>query len=145
MAAGPPSRIDLEHDDHHATHVGRVEDGRQFFITMPFEPEHAGQPRRDFLALYLWAADGKFLEARVSLAPPEWDDVEEAVEALVDELGDVEFCRIRVAPFSVRLFDLDFGLIPRPPESDDDEWAVELMPGNSMCFFAPWDSGEYDT
>lgn len=82
---------------------------------------------------------------KVSIAPPEWDDVEEALEAMVDDLGDVEFCRIRVSPFSIRLFDLDFGLIPRPPESDDDEWAVELMPGNSMCFFAPWDSGEYDT
>ena len=104
------------------------------------------QPKTpDFLALFLWAADGRFLEAKGSVAPPEWEDVEEAVEALVDDLGDVEFCRIRVSPFSIRLFDLDFGLIPSPPESDDDEWAVELMPGNSMCFFAPWDSGEYDT
>ena len=24
-------------------------------------------------------------------------------------------------------------------------WAVEMMPGNYMAFFEPWDSGEYDT
>ena len=50
-----------------------------------------------------------------------------------------------VQPFEVKRFDTAFGLIPRPPEEDDDEWAVEMQPGNYMAFFEPWDSGDYDT
>jgi hypothetical protein len=33
----------------------------------------------------------------------------------------------------------------RLPEEEDDTWAVEAQPGNYMCFFYPWDSGDYDT
>jgi hypothetical protein len=36
-------------------------------------------------------------------------------------------------------------LIVREPEDEDDVFAVELLPGNYMAFFEPWDSGEYDT
>ena len=39
----------------------------------------------------------------------------------------------------------DIGLIVREPEDENDSWAVELLPGNYMAFFEPWDSGEYDT
>jgi hypothetical protein len=53
--------------------------------------------------------------------------------------------RIEVAPFSVKRFGTSFGLIPREPEDDEDAWAVELLPGNCMAFFEPWDSGKYDT
>ena len=60
------------------------------------------------------------------------------------ELGNVSYERIEVAPFSVEKFGTSFGLIPREPEDEDDEWAVELLPGNFMAFFEPWDSGNYD-
>jgi hypothetical protein len=60
-------------------------------------------------------------------------------------LGDVVFDRIEVKPFSVDKFGRRFGLIPREPEDDGDPWVVEMMPGNYMAFFEPWDSGEYDT
>lgn len=148
MPAGPPRLIDIEHDDYHATHVGRLADGRQFFITGPFEPQRGARQRREFVARYLWASDGSFLEAKVEERPTgdSWDEFQKAVERLLSELGKATLCRIRVAPFSVHLFDLDFGLIPRPAEDGDTEnWAVEVLPGNYMCFFAPWDSGEYDT
>ena len=53
---------------------------------------------------------------------------------------------MRVAPFSVERLGLEFGLITRPTEGGGKhKWAVEVLPGNSMCFFAPWDSGEYST
>lgn len=148
MSEGPPKLIDIEHDDYHASHVGRLADGRQFFITGPFEPKSGNQPRREFVARYLWAADGSFLEAKIEerASTSASEDLESSVERLLAELGETEFCRVRVAPFSVRLFDLEFGLIVRTPDDDDpDTWAVELLPGNYMCFFAPWDSGEYDT
>jgi hypothetical protein len=55
------------------------------------------------------------------------------------------FDRIEVKPFAVERLGRRFGLIPREPEEDDDPWAVEMMPGNYMAFFEPWDSGDYDT
>jgi hypothetical protein len=51
--------------------------------------------------------------------------------------------RIVVMPFEVERFGLKFGLIVR--ECDDGRWIAEVQPGNSMAFFAPWDSGVYDT
>ena len=36
MADKPPTLIAINHDDYHAEHVGRMSDGRQFFLTMPF-------------------------------------------------------------------------------------------------------------
>jgi hypothetical protein len=38
-----------------------------------------------------------------------------------------------------------FGLIVREPEESGDPWAVTVEPGDYMAFFAPWDSGVYDT
>ena len=60
-------------------------------------------------------------------------------------LGDASFERVEVAPFGIERFGLEFGLVARAPEDEDDEWAVEMQPGNYMAFFEPWDSGEYDT
>ena len=69
--------------------------------------------------------------------------------ALRDEwllgLGTVHFGRIEIAPFAVERFGTTFGLVPRTPETDEDEWVVEAQPGNYMAFFEPWDSGIYDT
>jgi hypothetical protein len=145
MPEGRPKLIDIEHDDYHATHVGRAADGRQFFVTGPFEPQRGDRPRREFRARYLWAADGAFLEAKIE-ERTKVEDSQAAAERLLAELGKVRFCRVRVAPFSVERFGLKFGLITRSTEgAGKHKWAVEVLPGNYMCFFAPWDSGEYDT
>ena len=34
--------------------------------------------------------------------------------------------------------------IGQPPD-EADVFAVEVMPGNYMAFFEPWDNGDYDT
>ena len=31
------------------------------------------------------------------------------------------------------------------PEDEDDDWVVEMQPGNYTAFFESWDSGGYDT
>lgn len=53
--------------------------------------------------------------------------------------GDIE-----VAPFAFELSGETFGLVPHPPEEDDEDWSVTAEPGNYMCWYPPWD-GEYDT
>ena len=55
----------IEHDEHYAEHVGRTGDGRQFFLTTPFEPAIGGQKGSEFVALYLFDGGGKLLEAKI--------------------------------------------------------------------------------
>lgn len=144
-----PQLIAIDHDDYHAEHVGRLSDGRQFFLTNPFEPTGPRGPGGEFVALYLFDPDGNLLEAKIDEFGPR-ASLDEHVrrmvfEARLSELGKVSSERIEVKPFSVTRFGLEFGLIVREPEDEDDVFAVEVLPGNYMAFFEPWDSGEYDT
>jgi hypothetical protein len=149
MPNGPPTIIAINNDDDCAKHVGRTSNGRQFFLTMPFEPTHGGKLGREFVALYLFDASGNLIEARIDdFGPRETMDRDQALriyDRRLKEFGDVRFARIEIAPFVVERFGCIFGLIPRVPEEDGDPWAVEAQPGNYMAFFEPWDSGEYDT
>ena len=144
-----PQLIAIEHDDHHASHIGSLPDGRQFFLTTPFVPAIGSEAGREFVALFLFDEGGSFLEARIDDlgTRTELDEARasSAFQQRLAELGPVDFGRIEVQPFEVERFGTVFGLIPRPPEEDDDEWAVEMQPGNYMAFFEPWDSGDYDT
>jgi len=151
VCEGPPDLIAINHDDHHAEHVGRTADGRQFFLTTPFVPA-SGAGAVDgceFVALYLFDAGGKLLEARIDEFGPRAtvDEVESRriCQQRLRDLGDVTFERIEVAPFAVERFGVTFGLVPREPEDQDDAWVVEAQPGDSMAFFEPWDGGDYDT
>ena len=149
MAEGPPSTIAIEHDDYYAEHVGRRRDGRQFFLTKPFEPAIGGRAGSEFVALYLFDKAGKFLEAKIDNFGPRAALDKARCRALYEqrlkELGSVTFERIQIEPFAVERFGTTFGLVVRQPEDEGDPWAVEAQPGNYMAFFAPWDSGEYDT
>jgi hypothetical protein len=151
MEDGPPDIIAINHDDYHAQHIGRTADGRQFLLTTPFEPALDGHEDSgsEFVALYLFDAEGKLLEARIDDFGPraKLDDRKrrQVYEEWLKGLGDVTFDRIEIAPFAVNRFGITFGLVLREPEEEDDPWAVEMQPGNYMAFFEPWDSGDYDT
>ena len=146
---GEPERIAIDHDDHYAEHVGRTSDGRQFFLTNPFDPAIGSNPGCEFVALYVFDANGRLLEATIDAFGPRSLVKDSARCNLYAErlasLGDVSFERIEVAPFSLTRFGLEFGLIAQPPDEDDEDWSVEMQPGNYMAFYEPWDSGEYDT
>ena len=152
MKPGPPKLIAINHDDYHAEHIGRTADGRQFFLTTPFEPAIGGKEGCEYVALYLFDSRGRLLEAKIESFGPRNAMTEmdrEKQRGLYDqwlmELGRVSYERIEVMPFSIERFGTNFGLIPRVPEEPDDVWAVELLPGNYMAFFEPWDSGDYDS
>lgn len=149
MNQSAPTLIAIEHDDYHAEFVGHTSDGRQFFLTTPFIPAIGGNPGCEFLAIYLFDAKGNFLEAHIdNLGPRTTLDRENARRLLRDrlaEVGPIQYGRIEVRPFEIQRFETTFGLVPRPPESEDDSWWVEVQPGNYMAFHEPWDSGEYDT
>ncbi|MGV8840932.1 MAG: hypothetical protein ACWA6X_11580 [Bauldia sp.] len=145
--AMPPRKIAIDPDLYHAEFVGRTADGRQFFLTTPFEfaRDASGTDGNEFVALYLFDPEGALVEARIDEFGPRATMDGERRRAVHDAwlagLGDVSIERIEIAPFAVERFGTTFGFIPREPDFD----AVEVMPGNYMAFFAPWDSGEYDT
>ena len=154
MKKGPPTLIAIDRDDYHASHVGRLADGRQFFVTTPFIPAMAGDAGREFIATYTFDKQGALVDARIDdLGPRAQVDSAHAkrlIERHLAELGRVNLGRIEVSPFEVERFGVTFGLVPRPPEDEDDDddedgWWVEVQPGNYMAFHEPWDSGEYDT
>ena len=151
MAKGPPKTVALDHDDYHAEYVGRTGDGRQFFLTTPFVPadEVGSATGREFIALYIFDKAGKLESATIDDLGPRATLHDAARigrrDELLASLGEIEYRRIKVAPFQVERFGVEFGFIPRPPEEPGDDWAVIVMPGDVMCFWPPWTSGEYDT
>ena len=149
MEGGPPDIVAINNDDYDAKYVGRTSDGRQFILTTPFEPATAGRTGSEFVALYLFDAKGKLLEAKIEDFGPRTSLDHKKRRELRDrwlrELGDVIYDRIEVAPFAVERFGTTFGLVLREPEEEGAPWAVEMQPGNYMAFFEPWDSGHYDT
>ncbi len=144
-----PDLIAINHDEYSASHVGHTTDGSQFFLTTPFVPAAGENPGREFVALYLFDAQGHFREARIddlgTRANLDKASALRAFEARLAELGEIEYGRIEIQPFEITQFDTAFGLIPQPPEDEDDVWAVEAHPGNYMAFFEPFDRGDYDT
>ena len=149
MRGKPPELVAIENDDYHAEFIGRTTDDRQFFLTTPFVPAIQGNPGREFIALYLFNSQGKFLEARIDDLGTRASFDPDAAKLLhsqrLAELGTVSYERIMVQPFKIDRFDTTFGLVLREPEGENDVWAVEAQPGNYMAFFEPFDSGEYDT
>lgn len=149
MAKGPPKTVALANDDYTARYVGRTADGRQFFLTNPFVPAIGGNPGREFLALYLFDKGGGRLDAQIedlgTRAELDEDAARARQAALLESLGPVKFRKIKVVPFRVERFGVEFGFIPQPPEEPGEDWSVIVEPGNYMCFWPPWTSGEYDT
>jgi hypothetical protein len=145
-----PSRIPIALDDHHASRIGRMVDGRQFFVTTPFVPAIGSTAGRAFLAVFLFDQAGALLEARIDDLGTRANLDKAATGALVDkrvaELGPLTFEDIEVQPFFIERFGVTFGLIPRRGDygsGDEGVW-IELHPGNYMAFHEPW-NGAYDT
>jgi hypothetical protein len=143
-----PKLIRINHDEFEAEYVGKVADGRQFFMTNPFVPANENDKGREFIAIYTFDADGSFLEAKINDLGIREEVNEDYARSLqrsrLNELGKFSFCDIIVEPFNVNKFNVEFGLIPQAPEEDDEDWCVIVEPGNYMCFYPPWD-GDYDT
>ena len=149
MKLTPPEVIAINHDDYHAQHVGFTKDGFQFFLTTPFEPEIDGGDGGEYIALFKFDKKGNLVSHNIESFGPrntvDYDMVSKTYDSILESLGEIEFCRIEVKPFSVTFNNVQFGLVVREPEDEEDIYAVELLPGNYMAFFEPWDSGEYDT
>jgi len=149
MAKGPPKLVALDHDDYAAAFVGHTKNGHQFFLTTPFVPAIGKEAGREFIALYVFDKTGNLESATIGDLGPRATMDAAARAARLDELlaslGEITYRRIKVAPFKVERFGVKFGFIPQPPEEAGEDWSVIVEPGNYMCFWPPWSSGEYDT
>lgn len=149
MSSDRPKIIAIDHDDYHAEHIGRTKEGCQFFLTTPFEPACGDSEGCEYIALFKFDLSGNLVDHSIETLGPRgsYDIEDKRAQYLsrLESLGEVEYQRIEVKPFSVNHNNVDIGLIVREPEDEDDVWAVELLPGNYMAFFEPWDSGDYDT
>jgi hypothetical protein len=149
MAKGPPKTVAINHDEFHAEFVGRTKGGMQFFLTSPFVPGIRDDPGREFIALYLFDRSGQLQSATIDdFGPRATMDLAARTarrDELLSSLGEVSYQRIKVAPFRIERFGVEFGFIPRPPEEPGEDWSVVVMPGDVMCFWPPWTSGDYDT
>jgi hypothetical protein len=149
MAKGPPKTVTINHDEYHAEFVGRTSDSRQFFLTIPFVPSIGRAPGREFIALYVFDKAGRLQSATIDDLGPraKMDKAARLLrrDALLASLGKVRYQRIKVAPFRVEMFGVEFGFIAQPPEEPGQDWRVIVEPGNFMCFWPPWTSGDYDT
>lgn len=142
--------IAINHDDYHASYVGQTSNGLQFFLTQPFIVSMEDDlKRREFLALYTFDADGNFLEAFIDDLGELYTYSDTLAQRLtfqrLDQLGNKEYTRILIRPFSVQFAGILFGLIVHTPHDVDGLWTATFEPGNYMSFTEPWDSGEYDT
>jgi hypothetical protein len=141
-----PNLVAIAPDDRHAQCVGRMPDGRQFFLTTPFVRATSRTGGREFIALYLFDPLGNLLEARIHDLGTrmEFDKAQarRIFQQRRNELGKVEHGRIEVRPFEVERFGLTFGLVCRPPD-EEEGWRVVAEPGGYMTFRRPWRSGKY--
>jgi hypothetical protein len=144
-----PSTVTLAHDASAARFVGRTDDGLQFFLTNPFVPASRNTAGREFLALYVFDKAGKLVGVRIedlgTRAQLDESVAHDRQTTMLNSLGAVKFGKIRVAPFRVEAFGVEFGFIAQAPEEPNEDWSVIVEPGNYMCFWPPWTSGDYDT
>ena len=154
-----PETLVLVPDQYHVEWVGSDGDGRAFFWTHPFVPA-VGNPGREFDALFLFDCDGNLLEFHIddlgtrSELEHKPELVREVRAHKLELLGDFAIATIKIKPFQIECFGVQFGLIPLAPDAfleegkeldEDASWCVQMHPGNYLAFCEPFDSGEYDT
>jgi len=145
MPGAAPERIRLVPDDWHVEHVGRLVDGRLFWVNAQIDP--AGGATKDFVCTFVFDESGGLIAHSIELIGTRGTYPEGSVATEIDRhiatLGEHVVTDIWVRPFSIESNSALFGLIPR--QTEDGNWRVEFMPGNTLSFYAPWEAGGYDT
>ena len=142
-----PARFTIVPDDYHVPYAGTAGDGRKFFLS-----EELFHDDTAFVGLFLWHADGTFDEVKVSAvqkpsgAPPGQAvpaGAPELIDARLRELGDYTLEPITVEPFTEKVHGVRFGW--HIGRYDDGTYFINIVPGDFIAYYAPWDGLEYDT
>ena len=145
IASAVPEKIHLIPDIWNIRNVGRLQDGKLFWVDSQLDP--ANGVTTDFVCTFVFDSDGHLAEHSIDRigARGTYPDgsVAAAVRKHLAALGDHTIADIRVRLFRVEDDGIVFGLIPR--QTQNGEWRVEFMPGNTLSFYPPWEAGAYDT
>jgi hypothetical protein len=140
-----PAKIRLIPDQWHIRNVGRLRDGRLFFVNSQLQ--YISGATRDFVCTFVFEKDGHLVDHSIELIGTRGaypgGSVSSTMRQHLAALGDCMRTDVWVRPFSFESYDAVFGLIPR--KTGSGEWRVEFMPGNTLSFYPPWEAGEYDT
>ncbi len=149
-------KIRLIPDSYHLTNVGQLDNGNNYWIDVQLIPER--RDTRDFVATYIFDDDGTLIDSEIInlglRSDPNALRVKDVIAQQRSKIG-VRKAGIFggksesfwVKPFSVRAYDVDFGLVVREPEADNPDRppVVDAMPGWTLMFYPPWEDGGYDT
>ncbi|MFD7024972.1 hypothetical protein [Promicromonospora sukumoe] len=142
-----PERFTIAPDDYHVPYAGTAEDGRKFFLSEElFDGDSA------YVGVFLWNADGTFDEVRVDAVsraeglPPGQagpSGTEDLVDARLAELGEYVLEPIEVEPFTQDVDGVTFGW--NLDQYEDGTYFINVMPGDFIAYYEPWDGLGYDT
>ena len=142
-------KIRLIPDRYHLTDVGQLADGNNYWIDIQLNPE--GRDTRDFIATYIFDADGELIEFQIIdlglRSDPNALSARAVIKEESDRIGAKENSDFWVSPFAVKTHGLVFGLVVRDRQKGELEGfqAVDAMPGWTIMFYPPWEDGLYDT
>lgn len=146
-----PGKIPIRRmEDYHTHYLGRTAGGTLFWGYQTFawlkpiseiRGEDIWQYRRNYTVLHTFTRRGKYLATRsISTNPNEKKgDPDRKIEEWLSELGNFEYCDIKIRLFQTTIDDIVFGLIP-----GEEYNSIDLQPSTTISFQKPWD-GEYYT
>ncbi len=140
-----PEKVRLVTDDYHLNHFGHSETGDIVWITSQLSSE--SRTTTDFICTFRFDNQGNLRDHRIDKLGfrGEYDEGE-ARKVFSDHLataGPLTPANVMLSVFSVSAYGHDFGLVAQ--HDDETGWSVKFQPGDTMAFFEPWDSGDYDT
>ena len=149
-----PDKLPIKRiEDYHTHYLGQVADGRLFwgYQTFVFDKSYSGiqqgedwqKHRKEYVLVHMFDKDGNYITTKYWVAglPSDVNDqqLEDKLNTLVKELGDIVFKDIEIKLFQVQIDNIIFGLV-----IDENNKLINLQPGSSISFHEPWD-GEYYT
>ena len=145
MTIAVPEKVHLIPDDHHLDHVGRLSDGKLYWIDVQLSYNMRSKGTRDFVCLYLFKKDGTLTSYNITdlgFRSAPIANASNVIRQYLENLPEPISQDIWVRPFSVDSLGLTFGLVIR---EEADEAVVDALPGWTIMFYPPWPEGGYDT
>ena len=139
-----PDRFTIIPDEWQAANVGRLGDGRHYFLTADFTTSKL------YISVYYWKVDGSFDEADITPLgdADEFDgaQLDRAIDQRRAKLDRPTIEAVTVEPFGVEHDGVQFGFVASGPAADGYEVAsVSHLPNDDMVYYWPWDGEGYDT
>ena len=139
-------------EDYHTHYLGKCADGRLFWgydtfvFTKPFsdiKTDDWEKYRKEYTLLHTFDNNGNYLTTKYLFAGFTSDTkgrpLDEELDAMVQELGDVNYQGIEIKLFQTVIDNITFGLIV-----DEESEMINLQPSSTISFHEPW-NGDYST